>query len=125
MRSLDLNSAQLAQFINAPPHVFMRCSTPELNVVALVSILLFVISTLLLLALVHTFSLAVGAGALLAFLVFYVTVRVLSELKKAKPDGYYLLLILKWRAQLRLNPYLVVHTGVWGVGRTLSVKRRL
>jgi conjugative transfer region protein (TIGR03750 family) len=114
-----LNTVQLASLINKPPHVFMGCTAVELNVLAALSILMFIVASIFSGLLLQKFGFAMGTGALFAFLAFYSMTKLLSQIKSTKPEGHYMLLIFKLRACVFSSSDLITRSGNWSVSRQL------
>lgn len=121
----QLNTTQLTALIDRAPNIFMGCSAPEINALALLSALFFIVGFIVVFSVLQVFSLAMGAGISLAFSGFYLMISMLKRIKRTKPNEHYLLILLKWRARMRLQQHLVIRSGNWGVSRLLNTKDRL
>jgi len=118
-----LNTAQLSEFINTEPAVFLGCTTPELSALLCVSSLLCFPLLGGLGLLLGNFSLGIGAAALGVLLCFALGARLLRHLKRGKPDHHFRLWCMAPLARLGLHRGLVVRSGAWGAGLPLRKVR--
>ena len=114
----------LAEFINTEPVVFLGCTVPELSMVVSGSILLCVPLLGGTVLLIGGLPLAAAAAAVGSLLCCIGSAQLLRHLKRGKPDAHYRLLVLVAMARLGACKTLLIHTGNWGIGRSVPAGRR-
>lgn len=112
-----MTTTQLAELIATDPPIFMRCSVPELNFIAITSLLLSFATAGLSGVIVFGLGVGVAIAALLSLALFWGMIHILHYFKKGKPPNHYQLLRLYYLARLGLHKNFIVRNGFWGAGR--------
>lgn len=123
MNDREVDTVRLSDFVGSEPVVFMGCTTSELTAICLGSLGLAFLVFLFMAFALGNIPFSIGFSALLGLLAAFAAARILRLVKRGKPDNYYQVLFLFYRARFGLCRSLVVRSGSWGLGRSLSGRR--